>query len=109
MNGTLVEDARGNDSPAHAGTRLATLRDLVRGHGAAVVLTLALFNLENVVRLAQPWALGWAVGDALQGSAAGFWAFASQQLVSVLLCVWRRAFDTRLYTRMYADFAARVV
>ena len=51
------------------------LRSTFRGHRWRIALTYILFNLENLLRLAQPWALGLAIHKLLNGSYVGLLLF----------------------------------
>jgi ABC-type multidrug transport system fused ATPase/permease subunit len=86
-----------------------SLRILFRIHRWRILLTYALFNLENLLRLAQPWVLGLAVNDLLQSSYAGLALFAVQHVAYVLLSAWRQTYDTRTFSRISTDLATRLV
>jgi hypothetical protein len=72
-------------------------------------LTYALFNAENLLRLAQPMALGLAVADLARASARGLAWYAALHLAYLLIGAARQAFDTRTFTTIHADLATRVV
>jgi hypothetical protein len=74
-----------------------------------IITTYVLFNLENLVRLAQPLVLGWAISDLLVGSHRGLVLFVGQHLLHLLLGMGRRMYDTRTFTRIYADLASKLV
>jgi ABC-type multidrug transport system fused ATPase/permease subunit len=74
-----------------------------------ILITYALFNLENLVRLAQPFVLGWAISDLLHGSCEGLLIFVAQHLAHMLLGAGRRMYDTRAFTAIYTTLAADLV
>ena len=74
-----------------------------------ILPTYALFSLENLLRLAQPLVLGWAIDDLLRSSLWGLAIFFAQHGSYVALGVARRINDTRCFTRIQADLAARLV
>jgi ABC-type multidrug transport system fused ATPase/permease subunit len=85
------------------------LTPLLRVYRWRILATYLLFNLENLVRLAQPWFLGWAVNDLLAGRTTGLVLCAAQHLLSLAMCIVRQVYDTRTFTRLYADLATRLV
>jgi hypothetical protein len=78
-------------------------------HRWRILATYGLFNLENLLRLAQPLALGWAIHDLFQSSLLGLVIFFGQHLAYVAVSGVRRIYDTRFFTRIYADLAAGLV
>src|SRR3712207_8857328 len=50
-----------------------------------LLFTYGLFNLENLLRLAQPFVLGWAIHDLLQSSSVGLALFFGQDRKSTRL------------------------
>jgi hypothetical protein len=93
---------------AEARQATGSLTTLFGPYRARVIATYALFNLENLVRLAQPWFLGWAVNDLLAGRATGLILCMAQHLLSVAMCTLRQLYDTRTFTLIYADLATRL-
>ncbi len=85
------------------------LRAIFRAHRGRILFTYALFALENLVGLAGPLALGLAINGLLQRSWAGLVLFASQHALWVALATFRRAYDTRTFTAVYGELAARLV
>ena len=86
-----------------------TLRSLFAVYRLRILFTYALLNLENLAHLAQPWALGLAINDLTRGSYGGLLLFAAQHLGYILLSAWRRVYDARAFTAIYADLATRLV
>jgi len=86
-----------------------TLKGLFRKHRGKMLLTYALFNLENLLRLAQPAALGWAINDLLQSRWLGVWVLVAQHLSHMLIGSIRKMYDTRAFTAIYAELATDVI
>lgn len=82
---------------------------LFQAHRWRILATYLLFNLENLGRLGQLWFLGWAVNDLLVGRCTGLLVFAAQHLVNLALSTVRQLYDTRTFTAIYADLAARLM
>jgi ABC-type multidrug transport system fused ATPase/permease subunit len=74
-----------------------------------ILATYALFNLENLLRLGQPLVLGWAIHDLLHSSMRGLAIFLGQHILYLGVSTARRIYDSRCFTRIYADLAARLV
>ena len=85
------------------------LRTVLRQNWWRLSLTYALFNIENVLRLAQPLLLGWAINGLLHSSLEGVIAFATGHVLHMLIRTWRQMFDTRTFTRIHAGRAGRLV
>ncbi len=86
-----------------------TLRRVLTRYWRRVLLTYGLFNLENLLRLAQPLVLAWAINDLLAGAQMGLWVFLAQHIAYTTVGMCRRAYDTRVFTSIYADLATSVV
>jgi hypothetical protein len=82
---------------------------LVRHYRGPLSLTYGLLVVENALRLAQPVVLGLAIDGLLRSSAAGFVLLALQHLGHLAVSTARRAYDTRVFTRIYGEVAAGVV
>ena len=74
-----------------------------------ILATYGLFNLENLLRLGQPLVLGWAIHDLLRSSALGLAIFFGQHILYLGISTARRVYDSRCFTRIYADLAAGLV
>ena len=74
-----------------------------------ILATYALFNLENVLRLAQPFVIGLAINDLLARSYRGLLVLLVQHLVHMLIGTLRQMYDTRTFTGIYTALASRVV
>jgi hypothetical protein len=97
------------DLPAPPERRPLTLWAVFAANRGRLLLTYALFSLENFLRLAQPLVLGWAITDLLHSSLVGLAVFGGQHVLHLLLGVARRMYDTRAFTAIYTDLAARLV
>ena len=71
--------------------------------------TYALFNLENLISLAQPYVLGIAINDLLAKRYTGLGIFAVQHIAFLIIGSARRLYDTRSFTRIYTHVASEVV
>jgi ABC-type multidrug transport system fused ATPase/permease subunit len=85
------------------------LGSLFRAYKWRLLFTYALFNLENLLRLAQPLVLGLAINDLLRSSLGGLWLFVGQHISYVLIGTLRKRYDTRAFTGIYTDLASRLV
>jgi ABC-type multidrug transport system fused ATPase/permease subunit len=85
------------------------LRELFRAYRWRMLLTYALFNLENLLRLAQPFVLGLAINGLLRGECGGLMLFVAQHVAYTAIGIARRAYDTRAFTGIYTDLATRLV
>ena len=86
-----------------------SLRALFLSNRGRMLGTYALFNLENLLRLAQPLVLGWAINGLLKGSYVGLLLFVAQHLLHLLISSARQMYDTRAFTAIYTDLATRLV
>ncbi|MFZ1106011.1 MAG: ABC transporter six-transmembrane domain-containing protein [Hyphomicrobiaceae bacterium] len=74
-----------------------------------ILATYGLFSLENLLRLAQPLVLGWAIHGLLQSSMLGLAIFLGQHVLYLAIASARRLNDTRCFTRIHADLATGLV
>jgi ABC-type multidrug transport system fused ATPase/permease subunit len=86
-----------------------TLAGLFLAHRWKVLFTYALFTLENLIGLTQPLVLGRAINGLLAGMVGGLVLLIAQHLLFVAIGGLRRAYDTRLFTRIYGELASRMV
>ena len=96
-------------APAPTPTAVPTLRSLFGLHRRRMLVTYALFNVENVLRLAQPLVLGLAINGLLVQSYAGLWLLVAQHLSHMLISSFRRMYDTRVFTEIYSELAGRLI
>ncbi len=81
---------------------------IVWGHRWSIALTYTLLVLENALRLAQPFALGWAIDDLLQGQMTGLWVLVAQHVGFTAVGLARKVYDTLAFNRIYTEIATRV-
>jgi len=76
-----------------------------------ILLTYILFNVENLLRLAQPLVLGWAINGLLEAPRdfSGIWIFVGQHIAHLLIGSLRKMYDTRAFTTIYTDIATDIV
>jgi hypothetical protein len=86
-----------------------SLQSIFRRYRRRIVLTYTLFILENLVRLAQPLAMGLAVSDLLQSSTRGMWVFIAQCAIQMVIGTCRNLYDTRTFSTITADLAGDLV
>jgi ABC transporter transmembrane region len=86
-----------------------TLKSLFAAHRGRMVLTYALFNVENVLKLLQPLVLGWAINDLLAGRYAGLFLFVAQHLLHMVISGARQMYDTRVYNDIYTGLATELI
>jgi len=86
-----------------------SLRGLFLSNKWRMLATYILFNLENLLRLAQPLVLGWAINDLLASSYRGLFWFIGQHLAHLAIGTFRQMYDTRAFTSIYTDLATRLV
>ena len=109
INGPPSASQRGSKRDSDRRTWSHELWELARGHRAKIAGTYLLFNVENVVRLAQPLLLGWAINGLIQGTSRGLIWFACGHLIHLLLRSARQMLDTRTFTSIYSDAATDLV
>ena len=90
-------------------TGVPGLHKLFAQNRVAILATYSLFVLENVFRLAQPFALGWAINGLLAGRTMGLWVLVGQHVLFTTFGLSRQVFDTRVFSRIYSKLASRLV
>lgn len=88
---------------------LHSLRSIFTANRPRILATYVLFNIENMLRLAQPFVLGLAIDGLLNGSYAGLLYFVVQHLSHLGVGSLRQMHDTRTFTSIYSDLAAELV
>jgi hypothetical protein len=106
---TLTATACPEAAAMKAAARDWTWQRFLRHNLGRYVITFGLFNLENLLRLLQPYTLGLAITAALAGMSSGLWLFLLPYFMYLGITTARRMFDTRAFTRIYADLAADMV
>lgn len=86
-----------------------TLRSLFFANKRRMLLTYGLFNLENLLRLAQPLVLGLAIDGLLRGSYVGLFIFIGQHLAHLAIGTLRQMYDTRAFNAIYTELATGLV
>jgi hypothetical protein len=102
-------DCRAVERPAVPAVASCTLGGLFRRHRGPLLLTYGLFNLENLLRLAQPLVLGLAINDLLRSRSFGLLLFVGQQFAYLVVSWCRRLYDSRVFTSLYTDLATQLV
>lgn len=85
------------------------LRALFAENRIRILSTYALFTIENLLRLAQPFALGWAINDLLTGQMLGVGVLVGQHVLHLLVGLVRQVYDTRTFSAIYSDLATRMI
>ena len=85
------------------------LRAIFAANRSKLLLTYFLFNLENLLRLSQPFVLGLAINDLLHESSFGLLLFVGQHLTHLLVSSARQMYDTRVFTGIYTNLATKLV
>lgn len=88
---------------------LTPLAKLLGNNWRRVALTCAIFNIENLVNLAQPFVLGRAINGLLKGEYAALLLLVGQHLSHLLISTTRRMYDTRAFTAVYTETATSLV
>ena len=96
------------DTPAPSRV-LPRLSGLFRRYAGRILGVYGLFNAENLLRLAQPIALGWAIDGLINGSWGGVAVLAVQHLLTMAFTTARQSIDTRVFAGIYADTVSDVV
>lgn len=86
-----------------------TLAGTFRTHRARLLFTYALFTIENLLKLAQPAAIGVAVNGLLAGTQAGLLWFVAQHLTHLIVSRGRQRYDTRVFNDVYSGLATRLI
>ena len=87
----------------------ASLRTTFRSHRRRISLTYSLFVIENLLRLAQPFALGWAINDLIEERWLGLYVLIGQHVLHLLFGLWRQVLDTRVFTTVYSDIVTNKI
>ncbi len=107
----LADSGQSRNHPTHEGSgyKFTPLRGIFATNKAKLALTYLLFNVENLLRLSQPFVLGLAVNDLLNESSFGLLLFVGQHLTHLLISSLRQMYDTRVFSGMYTELATRLV
>lgn len=89
--------------------RPSPLRTIFAAHRWKLLLTYGLYNLENLLRLSQPFVLGLAINDLLHQSSRGLLLFVAQHLIHLAISSARQMYDTRVFSSIYTGLATQLV
>jgi ABC-type multidrug transport system fused ATPase/permease subunit len=90
-------------------TTLSQLKTLFVENRLRLSITYSLILAENVIRLFYPIMTGHAINTLLAGRYDGLLLFVVFWIVRMGTATWRRVYDTKTFTRVYANLATRVV
>ncbi|NQV26004.1 MAG: hypothetical protein HQ518_16720 [Rhodopirellula sp.] len=85
------------------------LQTLFAQNRLRILATYTLFTIENLLRLAQPFALGWAINDLLTGKLLGIGVLVAQHILHLVVSLTRQVYDTRTFSSIYSDLATRMI
>jgi hypothetical protein len=97
------------DPAGMAGGGLTPLTRLFQDNWRRVTLTYVLYNVENLLTLAQPLVLGLAINGLLRSEYGSLALLVGQHLAHLFVSTARRMYDTRAFTAIYTDSATRLV
>lgn len=86
-----------------------TLGSLFVKHKRRMFLSYGLVNLENLLRLAQPFVLGLAINGLLKSSYVALLMFVVQHLAHMLISSFRRIYAPRTFAGIYSELATRLI
>lgn len=123
MSGTVIPEQIGRHTGGHGtfarGAAVASsnsdetgvprLDELFARNRGPILGTYSLFVLENLFRMAQPFALGWAINDLLAGRMTGLWVLVAQHVLFMTFGLWRQVLDTRVFSRIYSRLATSLI
>ena len=92
-----------------SGTSPFQLQTLFSENRLRILATYTLFTIENLLRLAQPFALGWAINDLLTGQMLGVGVLVGQHVLHLVVGLVRQVYDTRTFSAIYSDLATRMI
>ena len=90
-------------------TSTIRLQTLFAQNRFRILATYTLFTIENLLRLAQPFALGWAINDLLTGRMVGVGVLVGQHVLHLIVGLARQVYDTRTFSAIYSDVATRMI
>jgi ABC-type multidrug transport system fused ATPase/permease subunit len=85
------------------------LRAIFGNYRGRILVTYAITFLENLFELTYPSVTGLAVNDLLKHTYAGLGILLGVWLLHTATGVFRQTYDTRVFTSIYTDLAARTV
>ncbi len=90
-------------------TTLSHLKTLFVENRLRLSITYSLILAENVIRLFYPVMTGHAINTLLAGRYDGLLLFVVFWIARMGTATWRRVYDTKTFTQVYANLATRVV
>lgn len=90
-------------------TTLTHLKLLFAENRLRLSFTYSLILAENIARVFYPVVTGHAINTLLAGRYDGLILFVAFWIARVGTATWRKVYDTKTFTRIYADLATRVV
>jgi hypothetical protein len=94
---------------ARAAGELTPLVRLFRANWRPLLVTYALYNLENLLRLAHPLVLGLAINGLIRSEYGGLALLVGQHLAHLFVGTARQMYDTRAFTAIYTETVTRLV
>ena len=85
------------------------LKTLFTQNRLGILATYTLFAIENLLRLAQPFALGWAINDLLNEQMLGVGMLIVQHVLHLLVGLVRQVYDTRMFSAIYSALATQMI
>lgn len=85
------------------------LKNVFSQNRLRILSTYSLFVIENLLQLAQPFALGWAINDLLAGTMTGLVVLIAQHILHLVVGLARQVYDTKTFTEIYSDIATRMI
>ena len=85
------------------------LKTLFTQNRLGILATYTLFAIENLLRLAQPFALGWAINDLLNEQMLGVGMLIGQHVLHLLVGLVRQVYDTRMFSAIYSALATQMI
>ena len=86
-----------------AAGELTPLVRLFRAHWRPLLLTYALYNVENLLNLAHPLVLGVAINGLIRSEYGGLALLVGQHLAHLFVGTARQMYDTRAFTAIYTE------
>jgi hypothetical protein len=94
---------------APAAGELTPLVRLFRAKWRPLLLTYALYNVENLLNLAHPLVLGMAINGLIRSEYRGLALLVGQHLAHLFVGTARHMYDTRAFTAIYTETVTRLV
>src|SRR6516162_1646936 len=94
---------------ARAAGELTPLVRLFRANWRPLLLTYALYNVENLLSLAHPFVLGVAINGLIRSEYGGLAMLIGRHLAHLFVGTARQMYDTRAFTTIYTETVTRLV